>query len=82
MIVRDEVTALQERVLGITREVQQLESEFESAVLRRSAAIDDAGRSAAVRDAAIASGKLREARQRLSDTKHALARLQGDEYER
>ena len=82
MIVREDVVALQQRVLGLTRDVQRFEREFESAVSLRSAAIDDAARSAAVREGAIASSKLSDARQRLSDAKRALAKLQGDEYER
>jgi cell division septum initiation protein DivIVA len=82
MIARDDITSLRQRVLQLTQDVQQLEREFESAVESRSTATDDAGRRAAVREAAVASGKLGEARQHLSDTERALAKAEGDEYER
>ena len=82
MIVRDDVIVLQQRVLRLTQDVQQLETEFESAVEARCSSSDDVARAAAVREAAVALRKLADARKRLSDAKRALARTQGDEYER
>ena len=82
MLVRDDIISLQQRVLRLTRDVQQLEREFDSHIRARSAAVDGVARGAAVREAAAASGKLADARQRLTDAKRDLAKAQGDEYER
>ena len=82
MIARDDIISLRERVLRLTRDVQELEREFDSSVHARSAASDDPARAAAVRQAAVASDKLQDARHRLSEAKRILAKAEGDEHQR
>jgi hypothetical protein len=76
----DEDKGLQQRVSRAMETVEQLEREFEAAVDARGRAESDVARSSAVKHAAIISGKLRDARQRLSDAKRAVAKAQGDDY--
>ena len=77
-----DVFALQQRAARLTEDVRQLERRFESAVDARFSATDDAARKVAIREAAVSSSKLADARQQLSDAKRAIAKAQGDEYER